>query len=730
MIDLRVEERLFEKKEISFGIPVSDPRSGELKSDAPIVYGGDKYNIFRVITTLASDGVRIRQAFAEINWMKLADIRRPNETVIEHQSADEGLATILRNTGWSVGNIAGDIVGQYFMTVTDTTVLAMIWTWCRIVGGEPNFDSMSKTVHIVTEVGGPTNVSFRYGRDVVELEKEETPPSATRLYGFGADNLTIAGITGAPYVEDYSWYTAQGMTEGYARSEFQKDDVFSDSSFTDETALHRELTKQLAITSKPVIVYKAKVVDISSITGVNVNFKTGDYASVYDEDVSQTLTARVTRKVTYPKDPSRNEVELSFNAVPLPDSTSTSSRSGSSREWVAFTGPIAADFLIRNNGVYTVARIPLRFSTDGKFHLHLDLVGVGVGSGTVTVSIYDTITEENVEVLETEYTDGEPWRVFKTWFAGEQTGRIDYRLRVTTTADGGPSPTNGVNLTQEEETRVSWYILAQGAVRETPGSANSITFNYTGAVQKWTVPDNVEGPITMTVTGAAGAGHEGLRGAGTRVIGKWASVIPGTVYDIYVGGRANKTGITSGGADPTPGWPNGGAGGERASAGSHGGAGGGSSQIVPEGLAIGSSLIVAPGGGGRAGNGNHKGGDSGFFFGEDGASGSAADPGLGATQAAGGAGGTGSGSGTAGTFNAGGEGGDGSGLLGSGGGGGGGGIYGGGGAGGNGSVAGTGCGAGGGGAGLVHVDVYDLEIQDAVNQSVDGQIIISWEDPE
>ena len=724
LIDLKIEERLFESEEISFAIPLADPKSADLILEAPIVFEGHHYFIHRAKNVMTKDGVRLRYAWAEINWMRLADIKRPGDTVIDELTPTEGLAQILAGTGWGVGLVDSTLTGPFSHTETDGTVLALIWAWCRVCLAEPIFDSATKTIALVSGMGIPTTASFRYGRDLLELEKEELPPTATRLYAFGKDDLSIIGVAGAAYIEDYTWYTDQGITEEYARSQYQKDNIFSDTTYDDENKLLAEAQKQLAITSRPTIIYKGTVADISRIARTNINFKAGDYAQVHDDDLSQELTARVTRKVRFPYDESRNEVELSFNPVPLPSTTARTSRTSNSREWVAFTGPIAADFIIRNDGSYTVARIPLRFTSEGKLHLHLDLVGIGVGSGTVIVTIYDDVLETTVQTLSTSYTDGAEWRVFKTWFEGELDTRRNYRLRVTTEADGGPSGSNGVNLFQETEERVSWYILAQGAVRETPRAENSVTFDYTGAIQYWTVPDNVEGPVTFIVRGNQGGRIGGLA---SQITGKLASVIPGNIYDIYVGGgTAQHSGLS--GTHYVPGWPNGGQGGIRASAGSNGGGGGASSHIIPGGGAFGDALIVAPGGGGKSGD-NNPGGAAGFFFGEDGIGGSSGAPGLGATQGAGGALGVGaSTNGTAGTFGQGGDGGGGGGLLGSGGGAGGGGWYGGGGAGGNGAVHGSGNGGGGGGVGYIDPIIYDIEIQDGVG-SGDGQIVVTWEDP-
>lgn len=726
MIDLRIEERIFESQELSFAIRANDPKAADLKADAPLSYDGDHYFIFEAKNHLTSDGVRLKKIKAEINWMRLADRKRPGDFLLEGLTATEGLMAILDGMGWSAYNVSNALTGTFSASWTDATVLAMVWDWCRIIGAEPIFLSYEHGVSLVPVAGQNLGVSFRYGRDVEEIEKTETPPFATRVFPVGADELMVSGLVGAPYIEDFSWYTNQGISLEDAMADYIKEEMYVDQTIVAEAPLLAASTKFLDVSSKPTITYKAKVVDLSTITSIpETQFKTGDYATVYDDDLSFEVDARITRRVIWPLNPSENEVELSFNSVLLPESSVATERSDRSEEWVAFTGPIAADFPVRNDGIYTVARIPLRFSTGGKFHLHLDLVGTGVGSGTVIVSIYDTLTETDVEVLTTTYTDGQPWRVFKTWFAGEQEGRIDYRLRVTTLGSGGPSPSNGVDLTQEEETRVSWYVLAQHAVRESPGVENSVTFDYTGAIQKWTVPDNLLGPVKMVVSGGKGGGNAG-GGNGSRVTAWLPSVIPGTVYDIYVGG-----GTGTGGGTRPGGWPNGGLGGAGTSAGLAGGGGGGASYVVAEGGAITAALLVAPGGGGASVD--QPGGDSGFFIAEPGATGNGAGGGA-ATDTIPGLGGAGAGGGTGqdgdtGGQGKGGEGGGGGGLLGNGAGSGGGGWHGGAGGGATGAVNGAGPGGGGGASGYVAPIMYDIFLEDAIISSFNGQIVLSWEDP-
>lgn len=169
---------------------------------------------------------------------------------------------------------------------------------------------------------------------------------------------------------------------------------------------------------------------------------------------------------------------------------------------------------------------------------------------------------------------------------------------------------------------------------------NTVTYNATGSVQEFTVPAGCHF-ITVTCEGAQGgigAGGTGSGGKGHKVEGTWP-VVPGTVYDVYVGKQATTS---------IGGYPNGGAGGNGAGGGTPGG-GGGASYMTPDGAAITSALMVGAGGGGRGeysgfGQSNQSGGYGGYPNGQDGqlpGQGHYGYPGAGATQSAGGAGGSG-----------------------------------------------------------------------------------------
>lgn len=118
-------------------------------------------------------------------------------------------------------------------------------------------------------------------------------------------------------------------------------------------------------------------------------------------------------------------------------------------------------------------------------------------------------------------------------------------------------------------------------------SAGSVTFDYSGAVQTFTVPAGLTN-VSVAAYGAAGGGSITAGGTGGLVTATIA-VTPGEVLSIYVGGKGSDA--LGYGIEPVSGGFNGGGG----SAGC--GAGGGGASDVRRGS---TKLVIAGGGGGTA----------------------------------------------------------------------------------------------------------------------------------
>jgi hypothetical protein len=113
----------------------------------------------------------------------------------------------------------------------------------------------------------------------------------------------------------------------------------------------------------------------------------------------------------------------------------------------------------------------------------------------------------------------------------------------------------------------------------------TVTFNYTGSVQNWTVPAGV--CLINVDAYAAQGGLGGGLGARTQAT---LTTVPGEVLNIYIGGQ---------GSAPGAGWNGGGTGGSYGpSSGYYGGGGGGATDIRRNGTSLSDRILVAGGGGG------------------------------------------------------------------------------------------------------------------------------------
>lgn len=731
--DIWTDERFRQSEQLGFTIPATHPKASLILEDVEIRHRGRRYFVSEIEQNRDGSETTIRVE-CDAWWYRLADTTYVGSFVLDDVTPAAGLKAILADTDWSTDEDATSSSETFSLEQQDRSILELLRAWERVTGLFLRFDTSTTTVALTSSTGAASGLSFRYARNIAGIRKRRRPPEVTVLYPYGADGLTIAGVNGgAEYVEDFSFYTDQGLSLPEARARYTRSAVWSDATFLRDVDLLPAAEARLATLAAGETGYEIDVVDLSEQTGLDeTTARAGDTVRVFDPDLGDDVRPIVTRIRRHWLDPIRNRIELGTLPTPVSDG-SASSRASSSEAWLQFVGPIRAEYQVRNDGTYTIARIPLRFRDGGRANYHLDFVAVGVGAGTMHVTIYDAANAGNVfRTLDVPYTDGETVRAFGSWAAEELSGSYDYRVRVTTTASGGPDPANGVDIARDDidAGESSWWVMVQGAVQETPTTTSSQTFNYTGAVQTFTVPDGITS-IDVFARAAGGNGAAAWGGRGAEVTARTFAVTPGSTLYVYVGGEG--------------GWPNGGEFGNVGGGGAPGGYGGGSSHVLETLDLMASALIVAGAGGGvcPAGTGRANAlegigpGDGGFYRGTsgNGPAGANYDTGAssnvgggGATQFAGGAAGnTGFSLAEAGSFGQGGDAADTTSGLANGSGGGGGGWYGGGGAD-RWIVQGAGRygGDGGGGSGYVRSDATDLELADAVNIG-NGQVVISWE---
>lgn len=707
-LDFELDERFAQSEVLRLSVRVTDPKADLLVEDGELRWSGRRFYIDRIVTARDDNGAELVTVEAPALWGRLADDKRVGTLELAAVTVDTGLATILDGTGWVPEvDAAVDGVTLYNLAANDATVLDLVRKWARITRCEVVFDTLRRVVRFVITAGADRGLGFRYRRNLLSVERDSARPPVTRLWPFGKDDVTITSANaGVPYLDDFTFYTDQGITLDAARARFMREEVWRDSTFVTAEDLLRGAQARLERGAQPEVNYRTRVVDLAELTGLaDDRFELGDTVRVADAPLGINIRTRVVRIVRRPLDPAAAEVELSYLPLAAPDPDVGSQRAGL-EDWTLFADRNEVGATTIDDGTSTLNRIDLAVVEGAQWVVGYTLAGIATGTGTISVRLFDFATGENlvpsalIPVVDGERVD------YSTTFGDVEVASREWSIRVRAQSSG---PGVGVSI---DPNGTALWVLARGAQQRTLTVPNSVRYEHVTSVQSFTVPDDIE-TITIEAVGAAGGDPQftSTPGKGARVAATFA-VTPGDTFDVYVGGT---DGYPLGGNNPSSGFTL-----------YRGGDGGGATYIVPTGGTVADALLVAAGGGGAAGYNSGlagSGGDGGFLAGGDGSlNGSVGGGGKGATDSAGGAGQTGVVPGSDGSFGHGGDGGESS-LTFQGGGGGGGGWYGGG--GGASAFSGSG-GGGGGGSGYVRADGEDVETDDGINNT-DGYLVISWD---
>jgi phage minor structural protein len=309
---LELDERLQESETLRFSVPADDPKADYIDNDRVVGYRSRRYRITELTAVRAGSSVRYDVA-ADALWIDLLGF--PSiETNIVGATISQGLEAILADTNWTAGAVEGD-GGNFSIDINlDGTALALLRAWAGMTDRELVFDTNGRTVELVIAQGADRGMGFRYGRNLISVTRKSEPPLATRLYATGGGDLDISGVhpDGLPYVDDFSYYTDQGLSLPAAQAAYLKVLRWSDERYLLALNLYDAAVAKLARLSQPTVSYELAVVDLADLTATNEQVELGDIVRVDDAPTGIELTTRVVRKVTRPLEPARTAVELSF----------------------------------------------------------------------------------------------------------------------------------------------------------------------------------------------------------------------------------------------------------------------------------------------------------------------------------------------------------------------------------------------------------------------------------
>ena len=384
--DLTIEDRLGELSLLKLTLRADDPRAGLIVPDVMLRWSDRYYRVAELDQQQSNRGAFVT-VIAEALWIDLAHrVKALGNFPLLGLLAQAGLVSILTGTGWTAGDDPdpGDVT-LYSTEGYDDTVLTHLRRWAELTGYELAFDTDARTVSLVEQVGLDRGVGFRYGSNVTKIRRRYEPPTATVLYPLGANGLdiTTTNPSGEAYVENFGWYTDQGLTIGQARTLHTRELIQLDEAILLPVNLYDRAVETLAELSQPTISYEADVVDLSDAVGASLEFDVGDTVSVYDETFSVDINTRVVRRIYRPLTPGGDEVELSYLRT-------TSSTVSASRQPDYGSVSILVDQCVASvvsSGALDYAEISFNSTGTATAVTGSTFVGVATGSGTCRFSM-------------------------------------------------------------------------------------------------------------------------------------------------------------------------------------------------------------------------------------------------------------------------------------------------------------------------------------------------------
>lgn len=430
--EVKIERVLQGSEQLSFVLPLADPKLGFIHEDQLVLSEG----IYWLVDRFEEEHPGHRTVICNARWIELSWRTRVGVFSLLGRTPTQGLTTILSGTGWVVGSMPADL-DLYSMEEMDGTALSLLRRWAVVTGYEVEFDTVSRSVSFVESVGEARQIGFRWGQNIKSIKRTFYPPPATRIYPVGANSMSITNVnpTGQPYIEDYSFYMAQGLTLVQARNLYRKDLIWVDERYLVEVNLYDAAVRRLAKLSQPRVFYEADVLDLSRLMGSDQGFNPGDTMPVDDEVLGVLETVRVMRTVQFPTEPKKDKVELGFLSNGMLDVSS-----GSTRD-VDYAGLIP--IVSQNDELLTVGGSEVNYgsiavTSAGSTVLIAGSTFVGTATGTGTVRIRMVIDGTDVgSAREFAFTAGQVEMSWPTFATDLEEGAHDVQWRAQVVSGTG-----------------------------------------------------------------------------------------------------------------------------------------------------------------------------------------------------------------------------------------------------------------------------------------------------
>lgn len=302
-----VDYRTDSTNQLTVTVPVDE--AVDVVSDMELLFNHRRFVISQVDRSRDDATVTVTADEAQAG---LADVM-VEEFKLEQATLKTAVAKLVENTLWSVGTLA-DETGKYYADLKQHKVSELLQWLANEAGLTLDFDSANRRVNMLTPEDTTPTKQFTYGVNMNDIQRSETPPTATVIHPIGANGLTVANLNNqSELVEDFGWYTSLGLTEDVARKRFYKKIEWNDDRYTVVSNLLRDAKKKLETLAYPSITYTLTAVD--DIARLHL----GEHVFVWDSLLNIRIEAKVSA-LRFTSSHSADEATLDY----LPPSSAVS----------------------------------------------------------------------------------------------------------------------------------------------------------------------------------------------------------------------------------------------------------------------------------------------------------------------------------------------------------------------------------------------------------------------
>lgn len=304
-------KKLNEIFELTFDLPIQNPKFHYLINENLILFDGEYYRIKTPVMKHSDDGMIASYTCKHLAESLQSDIVNLEETTPKtaidlmkyalcYNDADKP------TLGWSVGNVT--VKNAYRgLEATETSPFSVLVTIAEKFDGVLIFHSKTKTIDLVPAYTDSQRSVFdlSVNKNLQNVEiTYDTSDMVTKLYCFGAEDkrqveLTIMSVnpTGLAYITNFDYFLNLGYSQNDINAHpemFVKTSIWRDTNYWQAQDLYNDGVDKLKKLAQPTVDVKLKALDLSVNNKDTYSIQLGDVVRVFDEDMGLDFVCNVT----------------------------------------------------------------------------------------------------------------------------------------------------------------------------------------------------------------------------------------------------------------------------------------------------------------------------------------------------------------------------------------------------------------------------------------------------